>query len=52
MNAQAALKGQYHAAPAMLKQANNIRHIQHHAALLAGRLRRATGVDVQWMGFE
>lgn len=32
-------------------QINNIRHIQHHAALLAGRLRHARGTDVAWVGF-
>ena len=31
-------------------QINNIRHVQHHAALLAGRLRLARGTDVQWAG--
>ncbi|MBN1489141.1 MAG: hypothetical protein JXA69_04420 [Phycisphaerae bacterium] len=31
-------------------QINNIRHIQHHAALLAGRLRLAQGIDVSWAG--
>jgi hypothetical protein len=31
-------------------QINNIRHVQHHAALLAGRLRLAQGTDVEWMG--
>jgi DinB superfamily len=28
----------------------NIRHIQHHAATLATRLRRDAGVDVEWVG--
>ena len=28
----------------------NIRHIQHHAAALSNRLRRAAGVNVGWVG--
>jgi hypothetical protein len=28
----------------------NIRHIQHHAAQLALRLRLDTGMDIQWVG--
>ena len=28
---------------------NNIRHIQHHAAQMSLALRRAAGVDVQWV---
>ncbi len=31
---------------------NNIRHVQHHAGLLAGRLRLARGTDVEWVGFS
>jgi hypothetical protein len=38
--------------PKLDHQINNIRHLQHHAALLAGRLRLAAGTDVQWVGFE
>jgi hypothetical protein len=36
--------------PKLDHQINNIRHIQHHAALLAGRLRLAGGIDVGWVG--
>jgi hypothetical protein len=28
----------------------NIRHIQHHAAVLAARLRREAGIQVPWVG--
>jgi hypothetical protein len=38
--------------PKLDHQINNIRHIQHHAALLSGRLRQAIGVDVEWVGFR
>ena len=37
--------------PKLDHQVNNIRHVQHHAALLAGRLRRTSGIDVPWVGF-
>ncbi len=36
--------------PKLDHQINNIRHIQHHAALLAGRLRLAAGTDIPWVG--
>ena len=36
--------------PKLDHQINNIRHIQHHAALLAGRLHRALGTGVEWIG--
>jgi hypothetical protein len=36
--------------PKLDHQINNIRHIQHHAALLAGRVRLAAGKDVGWVG--
>jgi hypothetical protein len=36
--------------PKLDHQINNIRHIQHHAALLSDRLRRAGGEGVNWMG--
>lgn len=36
--------------PKLDHQINNIRHLQHHTALLAGRLRQANGTDVQWVG--
>jgi hypothetical protein len=36
--------------PKLDHQINNIRHIQHHAALLAGRLRLASGTDIGWVG--
>ncbi len=35
--------------PKLEHQLHNIRHIQHHAALLAGRLRAACGTDVRWV---
>jgi hypothetical protein len=38
--------------PKLDHQINNIRHLQHHAALLAGRLRQACGLDVEWIGFK
>jgi len=34
--------------PKLEHQINNIRHVQHHAALLSGRLRKATGADIRW----
>jgi hypothetical protein len=37
--------------PKLDHQINNIRHIQHHAALLSGRLRLAAGTDIGWVGF-
>ncbi len=36
--------------PKLDHQINNIRHIQHHAALLAGRLRLKRGTDLRWVG--
>jgi hypothetical protein len=36
--------------PKLDHQLVNIRHVQHHAAALISRLRRATGVDVEWVG--
>jgi hypothetical protein len=36
--------------PKLDHQINNIRHVQHHTALLAGRLRSARGIDVKWVG--
>jgi len=36
--------------PKLDHQINNIRHIQHHAALLSGRLRLACGMDIPWVG--
>lgn len=36
--------------PKLDHQINNIRHIQHHAALLSGRLRLATKADIRWVG--
>jgi hypothetical protein len=38
--------------PKLDHQINNIRHIQHHAALLAGRLRFAAGTEIEWVGFR
>ena len=28
----------------------NIRHIQHHAAILSARLRKAAGISIDWVG--
>jgi hypothetical protein len=36
--------------PTLEHQIVNIRHIQHHAAALASRLRRAAGIAVDWVG--
>ena len=36
--------------PKLDHQINNIRHVQHHAALLSGRLRSAAGIDIHWIG--
>jgi hypothetical protein len=36
--------------PKLDHQIINIRHIQHHAALLSGRLRSAIGADIKWIG--
>lgn len=36
--------------PALDHQITSIRHIQHHAALLAGCLRSAANVDIRWVG--
>jgi hypothetical protein len=38
--------------PKLDHQINSIRHLQHHTALLAGRLRQARGTDVKWQKFE
>jgi hypothetical protein len=35
--------------PKFEHQIVNIRHIQHHAAILANRLRRSTGLDIDWV---
>lgn len=35
--------------PKLDHQLHNLRHIQHHTALLAGRLRTAGGIEVQWV---
>jgi len=36
--------------PKLEHQLVNIRHIQHHAAALASRLRREAGVSIAWVG--
>jgi hypothetical protein len=36
--------------PTLEHQIVNIRHIQHHAAILSVRLRQATGIEVDWVG--
>lgn len=35
--------------PKLDHQLHNIRHIQHHAALLSGRLRAANGTEIRWV---
>ena len=35
--------------PTLEHQIVNIRHIQHHAAILSHRLRRSTGIDIDWV---
>jgi hypothetical protein len=35
--------------PTLEHQIVNIRHIQHHAAILSNRLRRSAGIDVDWV---
>jgi hypothetical protein len=39
----------WHKMPKLDHQLQNIRHIQHHAALLSGRLRQACGMDIIWV---
>ena len=36
--------------PTLEHQIVNIRHIQHHAAILASRLRQSAGIAVNWVG--
>jgi hypothetical protein len=36
--------------PTLEHQIVNIRHIQHHAAILANRLRRSAGIAINWVG--
>jgi len=36
--------------PTLEHQIVNIRHIQHHAAILAARLRRSAGIAINWVG--
>jgi len=40
----------YDPLPKLDHQINNIRHIQHHLAILSGRLRAAVGRGVDWKG--
>lgn len=35
--------------PKLEHQLVNIRHIQHHAAALASRLRREAGIEIEWV---
>lgn len=35
--------------PKFEHQIHNIRHVQHHTAILSGRLRLANGTDVRWL---
>lgn len=41
---------EWYALPKLDHQIVNIRHIQHHAAALASRLREAVGVEIDWIG--
>lgn len=36
--------------PKLEHQLVNLRHVQHHAAALATRLRREAGVEIEWVG--
>jgi hypothetical protein len=36
--------------PTLEHQLVNIRHIQHHAAVLSSRLRRSAGIAINWVG--
>jgi len=36
--------------PTLEHQIVNIRHIQHHAAILSSRLRRSAGIAIDWVG--
>jgi len=36
--------------PTLEHQIVNIRHIQHHAAMLSGRLKRAADIRINWVG--
>lgn len=36
--------------PTLEHQLVNIRHVQHHAAILSARLRRGAGIDIPWAG--
>jgi DinB superfamily len=36
--------------PTLEHQIVNIRHIQHHAAILSARLRRSAGIAINWVG--
>jgi hypothetical protein len=40
----------WYSIPKLEHQMVNLRHIQHHAAQLADRLRAATGTGVRWVG--
>lgn len=35
--------------PKLDHQLHNLRHIQHHTAILSGRLRSTSGIEVQWV---
>jgi hypothetical protein len=39
----------WHKMPKLDHQLHNIRHVQHHTALLSGRLRQACGTDIRWV---
>jgi hypothetical protein len=36
--------------PKLDHQINNIRHIQHHTAILSARIRSACGITINWIG--
>ena len=40
----------YGAMPKLDHQLVNLRHVQHHTAILSARLRQATGAGVDWRG--
>lgn len=40
----------WYAMPKLEHQLVNIRHIQHHAAALASRLRREASINIEWVG--
>jgi hypothetical protein len=39
----------WHKMPKLHHQLHNLRHLQHHTALLSGRLRQTRGTDIRWV---